>query len=147
VPVILPRWVQRTGWALHRGIHAASGGRLGTFRPGPTRLGTLFLETTGRRTGTLRRTGLAYVEDGPNVAIVVSNAGADTDPAWWLNLQARPEAAIEIGGTRQAVRARRATPDEDVRLWPRFVLGYSAYAEYRRATTRDIPIVILEPAT
>lgn len=143
--MILPRWLLRTSWALHRGINAASGGRLGTLRPGATALGTLFLVTTGRRTRAPRRTGLYYIEDGPNLAIVASNAGADEDPAWWLNLQARPEAHVEIGGARHAVRARRATPDEDARLWPRFVHGYATYAEYRRATTRPIPVVILEP--
>jgi deazaflavin-dependent oxidoreductase (nitroreductase family) len=145
--VILPRWLLRTGWALHRGIHAASGGRLGTLRPNARGLGTLFLETTGRRSGAHRRTGLYYIEDGPNLVIVASNAGADRDPAWWLNLQAHPEATVEVGGTRRAVRARNATPDEEERLWPRLVRGFRDYATYRRTTTRPIPIVILEPAT
>ena len=54
---------------------------------------TLHLRTTGRRTGEARRTPLYYVEDGDNVAIVTSNGGRDDDPAWWLNLQATPDAA------------------------------------------------------
>ena len=143
--MILPRWLLRTGWAFHRGIHAATGGRIGTTTPTPNRVGTLFLLTTGRRTGARRRTGLFYVEDGRNLVVVASNAGADTDPAWWRNLQAHPEATVERGGVRRLVRARRATPEEEARLWPRLVRGHPQFAEYRRVTDRPLPVIVLEP--
>jgi hypothetical protein len=44
------------------------------------------------------------------------------------------------------MRARVADPEEKADLWPRVVAAYRGYAAYQRATTRDIPLVILEPA-
>jgi deazaflavin-dependent oxidoreductase (nitroreductase family) len=139
-----PRPILRIGWALHRAIFAASGGRLGTTRPG-RRVGTLFLLARGRTTGTVRRTGLFYVEEGPAFAVVASNAGRDAEPGWWLNLRANPDADVEVGRQRIAVRAREATDDETARLWPRLVAGYPEFEAYRRNATRRIPVVMLEP--
>ena len=108
-------------------------------------LGTLFLATLGRTTGKLRRTALFFVMDGPNYAVVASNAGADHDPAWWRNLQAAPDASIELGRTSTPVRAREATPGERARVWARFVSAAPQYADYEIVAGRPIPVVILEP--
>jgi deazaflavin-dependent oxidoreductase (nitroreductase family) len=145
--MIPPRWVFRIGWALHKGLFAASGGRIGAERAHDGKPGTLFLTSTGRKSGQVRRNALFYLDDGPNLVVVASNAGADVDPSWWLNLQARPEAEVEIGVDRRPVRARAATADEHDRLWPRVVAASPGYDEYRRATSRPIPVVILEPRT
>jgi len=144
--MIPPRWVFRVGWAFHRALFAASGGRIGAERPRPGKVGTLFLLSTGRKSGTVRRNALFYLEDGPNLVVVASNAGADQDPSWWLNLQAWPEAEVELGVDRHWVRARAATVDEHDRLWPRLVAANPGYDEYRRATSRPIAVVVLEPA-
>lgn len=145
--MIPPRAVLRAFWALHKGLRVVSGGHLGTIRPRGTRLGTLFLVSTGRISGQQRRNGLFYVEDGANLVVVASNAGASAYPGWWLNLQATPRAEVELGGgRRRPVRARAATPDEVALLWPRFVAGSSSFEEYRRVADRPIPIVVLEPA-
>lgn len=85
------------------------------------------------------------MEDGANLAIVPSYGGRDRDPAWWLNLQAHPEAEVELGKTVRPIRARKASPEDDARLWHQFVAGLAFYATYRRRTTREIPVVILEP--
>jgi deazaflavin-dependent oxidoreductase (nitroreductase family) len=100
-----PRPILRIGWAVHKALHRLSGGRLSTNRPNE-RVGTLFLVSRGRKTGTLRRNGLYFVEDGPAFAVVASNAGEDADPSWWLNLQATPDADVELGTRRIPVRAR-----------------------------------------
>lgn len=105
---------------------------------------TLYLRTVGRRTGTERRTPLYYVQDGDNLAIVTSNAGRDREPAWWLNLQAEPDAEVEIRKETRPVRARQATRAEDDRIWPQFVAGLRNYATYKRKTDREIVVVILE---
>jgi deazaflavin-dependent oxidoreductase (nitroreductase family) len=140
-----PRPILRIGWAVHRALFAATRGRVGTTRPGRW-VGTLFLLSRGRKTGTVRRNGLFYVEDGDAFVVVASNAGETVDPSWWLNLQANPDAEVEIGRRRVAVRAREASPDEAEHLWPKLDAGYREYAAYRRRSTRPIPIVILEPA-
>jgi F420H(2)-dependent quinone reductase len=145
VDMLLPRPLFRAFWALHKGIDRLSGGRIGTTRASGGRLGTLFLGATGRTSGQPRRNGLYYVEDGPNLVVVASNAGADVDPGWWRNLQAQPDADVEIAGEHRAVRARAATPDEQARLWPRFVRASGAFAEYQAKVTRRLPVVILEP--
>ena len=106
---------------------------------------TLLLTTVGRQTGRGRQTPLYYLEDGENLVVVASNAGSERDPAWWRNLQATPEAEAWLGPVRRAVRARRATPEEVERLWPRLVGMYAGYEGYRRSVEREIPVVILEP--
>jgi deazaflavin-dependent oxidoreductase (nitroreductase family) len=143
-PVTPPRWLLRIGWALHRTFYGLSSGRVGVWRPTGTRLGSLRLHTIGRRTWQPRETFLYYVAVGPDVTVVASNAGDDAPPAWYLNLQATPDAEIELWGERRLVRARHATPEERARIYPRFVAGLADYAEYERRTSRPIPVVILE---
>jgi deazaflavin-dependent oxidoreductase (nitroreductase family) len=106
---------------------------------------TLHLRTTGRRSGKARRTPLYYVEDGDDLAVVTSNAGRDHEPAWWLNLQAQPDAEVEVRKDVRPVRARKATAAEQKRLWPEFVAGLRNYAAYQKKTDRKIVVVKLEP--
>ena len=109
-----------------------------------SRMKTLHLRTTGRRTGRTRRTPLYYVEDGEAVAIVTSNAGRDHEPAWWLNLQKEPDAVIEIRKDERPIRAQGHAAEQE-RLWPKFVAGLHNYASYQKKTERPIVVVILEP--
>ena len=139
-----PRPVLRVVWWLHRAIRRMSGGRIGTSRPRGDGVGTLFLHTVGRRSGQPRVNALFYLMHGPDHVVVGSNAGAGTDPAWSLNLRDRPEAEVEIAGTRQPVRAREATAEEAAGLWPRLVTANPDYATYRATADRPIPIFILE---
>jgi deazaflavin-dependent oxidoreductase (nitroreductase family) len=143
--MILPRWVFRVVWAIDNAASRLSGGRIAMPNGSHGRLRTLFLHTIGRTSGQPRRNGLYYVEDGSNLVVVASNAGDERDPAWWRNLQARPDAEVEIGATRRAVRARAATPEEAGPLYERFVAAIPTYDEYRRTMARPIPVVILEP--
>jgi F420H(2)-dependent quinone reductase len=137
-------WFQAV-WFVHLAIRRPSGGRLGTRTPGEDRVGMLFIPTLGRKSGQPRVNGLFYFDDGPNVVAVASNAGADRDPAWWLNLRDQPDAEVELAGRRRPVRARAATPEEAERLWPRLVAANPDFAEYRAKVARTIPIVILQP--
>ena len=127
---------------LHTALYRATGGRVGRSVGG---VPVLLLTTTGRRSGRERTTPLGYVEDGRALAVVASNGGMDWFPAWWLNLQARPEATIEIGRRRMPVRAEKADPEERARLWPRFTGLYPGYAKYEERTSREIPVVLLHP--
>jgi hypothetical protein len=45
---------------------------------------------------------IAYVEDGANLVTLAMNGWADAEPAWWLNLQARPEASVTLVDGRRA---------------------------------------------
>jgi len=135
-----PLWL-RTFWAIHRAMDRLSGGRLGSRVFG---IPALWLTTVGRKTGTVRTTALYYLEDGSNPVVVASNAGLDSDPSWWLNLQAAPDATVRTGRRVRSVRAREATQVERERLWPRLVKLNPDYAKYQTQTTRPIPVVILE---
>lgn len=106
----------------------------------------LLLTTTGRRSGKSRTTPLLYLRDGDALAVVASNGGRDWPPAWWLNLQREPRAAVELGRERRAVTARKAAPEEHARLWAEFTRRYGGYETYAQRTTREIPVVVLEEA-
>jgi hypothetical protein len=41
--------------------------------------------------------------------------------------------------------ARVATAEERARIWPAITNKYSNYAGYQKRTTREIPVVLLEP--
>ena len=143
--MIVPRPVYRAVWALHRGLRRLSGGRIGTRAARGDSAGTLFLHTVGHKSDQPRVNGLYYLEEGVDLVVVASNAGADSDPAWWLNLLAHPDAEVEIGGRPRPVRARQATTEEAARLIPRLDRANADFATYRAKVTRPIPIVILEP--
>jgi F420H(2)-dependent quinone reductase len=77
--------------------------------------------------------------------VLASNAGSGRPPAWWLNLQAKPQAEILAGRTRHEVTARRAAPAEEATLWEEFARQNPGFDEYRNLTERQIPVVILDP--
>jgi deazaflavin-dependent oxidoreductase (nitroreductase family) len=133
--------------SLHRAMLSMSGGRVGTkFRGQPL----ILLTTTGRKTGKERTwplVGLPIDADAPARGWVIAGSygGHDTHPAWYLNLQAHPQAMVHEGTRTVEVRARDATPTERAEHWPRFVELLGTYAEYQEATDRQIPVVLLEP--
>ncbi|MEH0928069.1 nitroreductase family deazaflavin-dependent oxidoreductase [Micromonospora sp. CPCC 205558] len=112
----------------------------GTFHGVPS----LLLTTRGRRSGTLRRTALMYGRDGDDYLLVASNGGAANHPAWYLNLTADPAVEIQVGAERIAGRARTATAEERVRLWPVMTKVFPTYARYERETDREIPVIVIE---
>ena len=105
----------------------------------------LLLHTTGARTGQERVSPMMYQQVDGGYAVFASKGGAPTNPDWYHNLVARPEVRAEIGtGTRQLV-ARVAQGEERERIWTAQKAAYPGFADYERKTTREIPVVILEP--
>jgi len=144
----VPRWIVRSIWIGHRAAFRLTGGRFGLRTAEDTRWGMLRLRSTGRRTGKERIAIVGFIEDGPNVVVPAMNGWADPEPAWWLNLQANPDATVELpDGSSRAVRARAAVGDERERLWRRFVgLGSAAFTDASAALrSRETAIVVLEP--
>ena len=107
---------------------------------------TLILTTKGRRSGRARRNALIYGRDGDKYVVVASKGGADVHPLWYLNLTADPEVRLQVGADKLRARARTASPDEKARLWPVMTAVWPAYDDYKAKTSRDIPVVILEPS-
>lgn len=144
----VPHWLIRAIWLGHRRLFALSGGRLGLREPKARQWGMLRLRTVGRRSGRDRSAIVGYLEEGANVVVPAMNGWMGPEPAWWLNLQANPDATIELpGGEVRPVRARAAAPGERERLWGAFVaLGTAAYTHANaRQRPRDTAIVVLEP--
>jgi deazaflavin-dependent oxidoreductase (nitroreductase family) len=140
-----PRWFVVLFWHGHRMLVRVTRGRLGLWRPKPGGWGTLRLTTTGRRTGRARQVVVGYVDDGPNLITMAMNGWGVAEPAWWLNLQAHPDATAQTRDGARQVRARRAQGDERERLWSRWAeidKNLDAYAARRPAETA---VVVLEP--
>jgi deazaflavin-dependent oxidoreductase (nitroreductase family) len=144
VPV--PRVVVRSIWAMHRALYSGTGGRVGLRAPKPDSYGMLRLRTVGRRSGQERVAILAYVDDGPDLILVAMNGWAEAAPAWWLNLQAHPDASVDLPDGPRAVSARVAMPDERQRLWTLLAEPWGKDRDaYAAGLSHEAPVVILEP--
>lgn len=144
-PRLPPRWFIRIAWMVHRAIHRLSGGRRGLWPPTGDKYGALRLTTIGRKSGKERQAILGYYEDGPNLVTMAMNGWGEPEPAWWLNLQARPDTTVELKDGPRAVRGRAATGEERERLWARWREideGLDGYASRRPSETA---VVVLEP--
>jgi F420H(2)-dependent quinone reductase len=144
-PFLPPRVVVRLAWVLHRAIYRLTGGRRGLWRPKPNRWGAMRLTTVGRRTGKTRSAILGYYEDAPNLVTLAMNGWGEPEPAWWLNLQANPDATVELKGGSRAVRGRAAEADERARLWARWYEFGDDVDGYATRRSRETAVVVLEP--
>jgi deazaflavin-dependent oxidoreductase (nitroreductase family) len=104
----------------------------------------LLLTTRGRRTGEPRTTPLIYGRKGDDFLVVASKGGSDQPPAWYVNLQDRPDAEVQVLDETIPVRARTASEAEKPDLWETMVAEWPAYDDYQRKTERPIPVVVLE---
>ena len=146
-PPKVPRWLVRTIWIAHRALFRVTRGRIGLRPATSTQWGMLRLKTVGRQTGKARVAIVGYIQDGPNVVVPAMNGWAQPEPAWWLNLQANPEATVELLDGPRRVTARAAIGEERARLWQKFVdLGSSAFSDASAALrSSETPLVIFEP--
>jgi deazaflavin-dependent oxidoreductase (nitroreductase family) len=106
----------------------------------------VMLTTVGRRTGSVRTTMVvAPVCLDETLVLVASNGGAPRHPSWYLNLSAHPDVEVLFKGERRKMRARTAGAQEKPVLWRQVVANAPSYATYQSRTSRDIPVVLLEP--
>lgn len=131
----LPDWIRD-----HMKLYLESGGEEGHHWRG---VPTLLLETLGRKSGKKQVLPLIYGRDGDDFVIVASKGGAPEHPAWYLNLRDEPRVRLQVGTEVFDAEARTASDDEKARLWPEMVSIWPAYDDYRAATDRSIPVVIL----
>jgi deazaflavin-dependent oxidoreductase (nitroreductase family) len=130
------------GWVnTHIRTYVDSDGRRGHRWSG---VDTLLLTTTGRRTGRGRRTPLIYGRDGDRYVVVGSKGGSDEAPQWYQNLVADPHVRLQVGDEVFDATATTAQGDERGRLWRMMSAIWPDYDTYRRRTTREIPVVVLE---
>ena len=133
----------RRAMAGHTAIYRATGGRVGHHVPGAPPM--LLLDHVGAKSGTRRTSPLVYGRDGDNLVLIASKGGYPKNPAWYHNLMANPDTAVQVGSHHLDVHARVATAEERPRLWKLMVGVYGGYEAYQRRTDREIPVVVLEP--
>ena len=106
----------------------------------------LKLTTVGRKSGEPRSTMLTSpLLEGDNVILVAAYGGDDRDPQWFSNVVANPDVEVVMNGSDTKMRARVAEGDERTRLWEALTADHDNYAGYQRKTSRQIPVVVLEP--
>ncbi|KMO93490.1 nitroreductase family deazaflavin-dependent oxidoreductase [Streptomyces roseus] len=125
-------------------LYESSGGTQGTTlqdRP------VVILTSLGAKSGKIRKSPVMRVEHDGSYAVVASAAGAPKHPVWYHNVVADPRVELQDGPVRQDMLAREVTGDEKAVWWARAVEAFPDYAEYQKQTDRQIPVVVLEPAT
>jgi deazaflavin-dependent oxidoreductase (nitroreductase family) len=131
--------------AVHMPLFRLTKGKIGGRGSG---MPVLVLTTTGRKSGAKRSNMLTSpLQVGDSIVLVASRGGDDRNPDWYYNLEADPAVEVELDGTTRPMTARIADVAERAELWPRIVADHSNYADYQRKTERDIPVIVLDPAS
>ena len=120
-----------------------SGGRLFNTFGGDD---VCFVTMKGAKSGRTLTIPLMYVPYRDGLLLVASQGGAPRNPVWYHNLVKHPGIVVSHRRRRMKLRARLANPKEKPELWPICDQHYAPYADYRKRTTRDIPIFVCEPA-
>jgi deazaflavin-dependent oxidoreductase (nitroreductase family) len=141
-----PPWFVHAAWRVHRALYRLSGGRFLWTTSNKRGWGALRLTTIGRKSGQPRSVIIGYLEDGPNLVTLAMNGWDEGHPAWWLNLEAHPDAVARTAGQPpRPVRAREAHRGERERLWQSWRAvdpNLDAFASRRSIAA---PVVVLEP--
>ena len=145
-PKLPPRWFIHAFWRVHRALYGLSGGRFLWTTSSKRGWGALHLTTVGRKSGRERSVIIGYLEDGPNLVVLAMNGWDEGHPAWWLNLEAHPDAVVRLAGQHaRPVRARRVAGEERDRLWQRWVAIDPQHDGYAGLRSTQTPVIVLEP--
>jgi F420H(2)-dependent quinone reductase len=142
VSMAMPQAIFTATGKLNAHVYRLSRGRL------LNKVGTapvLLLTAIGRRSGEPRTVPVVYLADGDRQIVIGSNAGHARTPAWSYNLQANPDAEVQIRGKRRLVRARVTVGEEREQLWRKVNEMYEGFDSYDANVTRDIAVFVLEP--
>ncbi len=119
----------------------ANEGKVGGSFEGKT---LLLLHTIGAKSQQERINPVACVMDGDRLAVIASKAGAPTHPDWYYNVVANPQVTVEVGTEKFQAKATVAEEPERSRLYEKMVEVMPGFDDYRRKTTRVIPVIVLE---
>ena len=107
----------------------------------------LLLHHTGAKSGRAYINPLAFQQDGQRMVIFASKGGADTNPDWYHNLVAHPDVKVELAsGDVIDAKAVVLQGEERERIFDIQAERMPVFGEYRAKTSRQIPVVALEPA-
>ncbi len=147
VPEGLPNWMSE-----HVDRYLKSGGTDGhmyTIKPPgmdkEITVPALLLVTKGRKSGEKYLFPLFYGETGSSYYIVASKGGAPDHPGWYKNILANPDVEVQVGTKTVKAKARTASGAEREKLWEGALKFWPPYADYKKKTDREIPVVVLDP--
>ncbi|HYM65129.1 MAG TPA: nitroreductase family deazaflavin-dependent oxidoreductase [Candidatus Sulfotelmatobacter sp.] len=116
-------------------------GKVGGYFDG---MDLILLNTIGAKSGKISTVPVAYTKDGDKFVVVASKGGSHEHPAWYFNLLANPEIEIEVGSEKFKAKATNTTGEERERLYNQHAEEYPQFHEYRKKTSREIPVFLLE---
>jgi deazaflavin-dependent oxidoreductase (nitroreductase family) len=124
-------------------LYESSGGTQGLVNEGGGPV--IVLTSIGAKSGKIRKTPLMRVEHNGQYAVVASLGGAPKHPVWYYNLTANPHVELQDGPVKKDYLAREVDGAEYDEWFERAVAAWPDYAEYRKKTTRKMPIFVLTP--
>ncbi|MHB1568518.1 MAG: nitroreductase family deazaflavin-dependent oxidoreductase [Solirubrobacteraceae bacterium] len=129
--------IDRPVYRLTRGRH--------TFASLLSGIPVVMLTTTGARTGQPRTVPVLGLPTADGLAVIASNFGQRSHPAWYHNLRANPEGILAVQGRSRPFRAVEVEGERRRRIWEQGLRVYPGWAQYeRRATNRRIAVFVLE---
>jgi len=105
----------------------------------------LLLHTKGAKSQEERINPVACIRDGDRLVVIASKGGAPTNPDWYYNVVANPLVSVEVGTEKFQVRASVAQEPERTRLYNQMSEMMPGFDDYRRNTTRVIPVIVITP--
>jgi deazaflavin-dependent oxidoreductase (nitroreductase family) len=120
----------------------ANGGQVGGGFEGRS---LLLLHTVGARTGASRVNPVEYLALDGGWAVFATNDGSESNPGWYHNVLVHPQVTIEVGSSTVEVTAREVAGSERTEIWERQKAVRPPFAEYETQTTREIPVIVLDP--
>jgi deazaflavin-dependent oxidoreductase (nitroreductase family) len=120
----------------------ANDGKVGGPFEGKT---LLLLHTKGAKSQQERINPVACVKDGNRLVVIASKGGAPRHPDWYYNVIANPLVTVEVRTEKFDARAAVAEEPERTRLYNKMVEMMPGFDDYRRKTTRVIPVIVLTP--
>jgi deazaflavin-dependent oxidoreductase (nitroreductase family) len=122
--------------------YESSGGTSGVTLQG---VPVVVITSVGASSGKLRKNPVMRVEHDGSYVAVASKGGAPDHPAWYHNLKAHPLVEVQDQSAKGDYRVRELTGPERDAWWDRAVAVWPDYANYQTKTTREIPLLLLEP--
>jgi F420H(2)-dependent quinone reductase len=104
----------------------------------------VLLTINGAKSGIPRVYPLISVPYEGGYLAVASKGAAPENPAWYHNLLAHPQLAVEVGTETFAATARLLTDEERARAFAAAAIVFPRYGEYATQTAREIPVFLIE---
>ena len=105
----------------------------------------LLLTTKGRVSGEARTIPIIYTPYGDSFVIIASKGGSPTHPKWYLNIEAEPRVEVQVKADKYEAVARTAPSPEREKIWAEAIKIWPNYNIYQSRTSRQIPVVVIEP--